>query len=251
MKLINILKEITVGPKISVETVIELVEYLKEKIDNLRRGSRKYTISKEYSDYMVHKYDKYEGEVGLEKYSLLKCLNHDELKEVYLILLKTKNNISLNEINLKKAAAAVGMAAGSMLPFDSNKNTQQVQTPISFDKKEKESQADLETFLKAIHQVESGGKLGAIVGDDGRALGPFQIHKRYWADVAPQIGGRYQDVTDYNYARKVMIAYFLKYAKDALQNKDWEKLAKIHNGGPKGHKKTSTEKYWTKVKSHL
>ena len=159
----------------------------------------------------------------------------------------------LNEINLKKAAAAAGVVAGSVLPFDSNKNTQQPTTPITFDKKEKETTTDvnLEKFLKAIHQVESGGKLGAIVGDNGRALGPFQIHKVYWADVAPQIGGRYQDVTDYKYARKVMIAYFLKYAKDALQNKDWEKLAKIHNGGPKGHKKTSTDKYWTKVKSHL
>ena len=169
---------------------------------------------------------------------------------LYLYLMKLIQ--ILKEINFRRAVTAAGVAAGSLLPFDGNKNTQQPELPISFDKKEKDDiNSNLENFIKAIHQVESGGKLGAIVGDNGRALGPFQIHKRYWADVAPQIGGRYQDVTDFNYAKKVMIAYFLKYAKDALHNKDWEKLAKIHNGGPKGYKKASTEKYWQKVKAKL
>jgi len=166
---------------------------------------------------------------------------------LYLLLMKLLN--ILQEINLKRAVAAAGMAAGSILPFDINKNTH---NPIHFNKKEKEeTHKTLDDFIKAIHQVESGGQLGAIIGDGGRALGPLQIHKRYWADVADKIGGRYQDVTDLNYAKKVMISYFLKYAKDALHNKDWEKLAKIHNGGPKGYKKNSTEKYWQKVKSHL
>jgi hypothetical protein len=30
-----------------------------------------------------------------------------------------------------------------------------------------------------------------------------------------------------------------------------EVLARIHNGGPKGYKKTATVKYWNKVKKEL
>ncbi len=156
----------------------------------------------------------------------------------------------LKEINLKKASTMAGMVAGSVLPFDINQEPDKPQTTISFDKEEN-TNISLNQFLKALHQVESGGREGVIIGDNGKALGPLQIHRVYWNDVASKVGGRYEDVTNYNYSTKVVLAYFLKYAKDALKNKDWETLAKIHNGGPKGHKKKSTEKYWQKVKSHL
>ena len=45
--------------------------------------------------------------------------------------------------------------------------------------------------------------------------------------------------------------YMKRYAKDAwtdLKSFDAEKVARIHNGGPRGYKKKATEKYWTKVK---
>jgi hypothetical protein len=32
---------------------------------------------------------------------------------------------------------------------------------------------------------------------------------------------------------------------------DLETVARIHNGGPRGATKTSTQKYWAKVRSHL
>ena len=90
----------------------------------------------------------------------------------------------LQEINLKRAVAAAGMAAGSILPFDINKNTEVPQSNIDLKKdKEETSNISLNDFLNALHQVESGGQLGAIVGDNGRALGPLQIHKIYWAEV--------------------------------------------------------------------
>ena len=38
-------------------------------------------------------------------------------------------------------------------------------------------------LVKAIHKVESGGRVGKILGDNGRALGPLQIHYANWKDA--------------------------------------------------------------------
>lgn len=38
------------------------------------------------------------------------------------------------------------------------------------------------SFFRALHIVETSGKLGPTIGDQGRALGPLQIHKSYHAD---------------------------------------------------------------------
>lgn len=106
-------------------------------------------------------------------------------------------------------------------------------------------------FLNAIHQVETGGRLGPISGDNGKALGPYQIHKVYWLDVAKQVGGKYEDVANKVYAEKVVTAYLNKYARKAIAGKDYETLARIHNGGPSGAKKSATKNYWQKVKMLL
>ncbi|MEL0099922.1 MAG: hypothetical protein VW907_10230, partial [Opitutae bacterium] len=47
------------------------------------------------------------------------------------------------------------------------------------------------SLINAIHQVETGGRLGAIKGDNGRALGPLQIHRAYWIDSG--VEGKYED----------------------------------------------------------
>ena len=122
------------------------------------------------------------------------------------------------------------------------------------------SSADAATYdelLKAIRIVETGGEpndgIGAK-GDYGKALGPFQIWKVYWHDAiefAPEIGGKYEDCSKHEYSRKVIKAYMTRYAKQALADKDWETIARIHNGGPKGHKKEATLGYWRKVKKQL
>jgi predicted chitinase len=114
---------------------------------------------------------------------------------------------------------------------------------------------DIMSFLNALHKVETSGKLGAIKGDNGNALGPFQIWKGYYKDAVEKSKGKlnknYSHVSDIKYAREVVLWYFYRYAPKALENGDWEKLARIHNGGPNGYNKKQTIKYWIKVKKHL
>jgi hypothetical protein len=106
-------------------------------------------------------------------------------------------------------------------------------------------------FLKALNHVEASGKTGAIVGDNGKALGPYQIHRVYWEDVADKVGGKYSDVTNKAYAERVVNAYLNKYAPKAVAAKDYETLARIHNGGPRGATKPSTLGYWKKVQKAI
>lgn len=109
-------------------------------------------------------------------------------------------------------------------------------------------------FLRALNMVEASGRHGNIVGDNGKALGGYQIHKAYWQDAVQydkSIGGKYQDVTNKAYAEKVVTAYLNRYAKQAVLSKDYETLARIHNGGLNGAKKSATKEYWKKVKKVL
>lgn len=107
-------------------------------------------------------------------------------------------------------------------------------------------------LFAAIRQVETGGQPNGgrdAVGDGGRSIGPYQIGKAYWIDSG--VPGRWEDVRDRTYAERVMLAYWKKYAPQALAAKDYETLARVHNGGPTGHRKQATVAYWRKVQSHL
>ena len=110
-------------------------------------------------------------------------------------------------------------------------------------------------FVRAVHLVESGGRVGKIMGDNGRALGPLQIHKEYWKDAVSfdkSIGGSYSDCADLNYSIKIVTAYLNRYAKNAVANNDYESLARCHNSGPLWSKnKSKTNSYWNKIKKHL
>lgn len=106
--------------------------------------------------------------------------------------------------------------------------------------------------LDAIKQVETGGckNPSEAVGDNGKAIGPFQIHYVYWKDAVeydPSIGGKYSDCKNEEYARKIVIAYLSRYTP----NWNPQTVARIHNGGPRGHKKSATIKYWNKVKKEM
>ena len=100
-------------------------------------------------------------------------------------------------------------------------------------------------LIRAIAMVESSNNSYAV-GDGGLAIGTYQIHRNYWIDALqqdPTIGGEYEDLLgDPEYGRKVVIAYWDRYG--ARVNYEVQGLARIHNGGPNGHKKQATDGYW-------
>lgn len=110
--------------------------------------------------------------------------------------------------------------------------------------------AEVDQLLAAIATVESGNDSNAV-GDGGKAIGAYQIHKVYWQDAVDfdkTLGGSYQDCYDPDYARRVVLAYLKRYAPAGATQ---ETLARIHNGGPRGYLKKATLKYWAKVQKEL
>lgn len=105
-------------------------------------------------------------------------------------------------------------------------------------------------LLDAMYTVESSrGKV--LVGDGGKAIGPYQIWYKYWRDAVeydPSIGGVYRDCMRKDYAERIVWAYWCRYAPQGATVQD---LARIHNGGPSGHKNAKTLKYWDRIKQAL
>ncbi len=106
-----------------------------------------------------------------------------------------------------------------------------------------------EAFWRALHQVETSGRTGAIIGDGGKALGPLQIHRVYHADS--RVAGDYSRCADLAYSRRVAEAYLKRYAPRAWAAGDVETLARVHNGGPAGARKAATLPYAAKVKAAI
>lgn len=106
----------------------------------------------------------------------------------------------------------------------------------------------MERLLDAIAQVESRSDRHAV-GDGGRAIGIYQIHRPYWQDGTRILGvdWSYRDAVDPAKARRVVRAYLLHYGRD----RSLIDMARIHNGGPKGHEKKSTRDYARKIKAIL
>ncbi len=100
-------------------------------------------------------------------------------------------------------------------------------------------------FWRALHLVETSGRIGPILGDGGKALGPLQIHRSYHQDS--RVAGAYERVADLDYSKRVATAYLQRYAPAAWAAGDVETLARIHNGGPRGHLKPATKGYGAKV----
>ena len=102
--------------------------------------------------------------------------------------------------------------------------------------------------LKAILWVESSGNPEAI-GDGGRAIGPYQIHRAYWTDATRvlRVDWPYSDARDPVKAAAAVRAYTAHYAAHYRQPWTAETIARIHNGGPRGWEKASTLVYWAKV----
>jgi len=107
----------------------------------------------------------------------------------------------------------------------------------------------LKTFLVIIMMIESGGDPAAI-GDNGNAVGAFQIWPIYVEDVNRIYGTSFTLADRYNKATSAKITYlYLSHYGSAERlgrqptAQDW---ARIHNGGANGHKKHKTLKYYKK-----
>ena len=106
----------------------------------------------------------------------------------------------------------------------------------------------MDRLLDAIAKVESRND-PAAVGDTGRAAGVYQIHRSYWADATRILGvdWDYREARDPHKARQVVRAYLRHYG----DGKTLLDMARIHNGGPRGHKKTATLAYARKIEQVL
>ena len=104
-------------------------------------------------------------------------------------------------------------------------------------------------LIDSMVKVESKG-INTAIGDKGRAVGILQIHKCVVDDVNRQLKTKYTYADRWNEAksREICQKYLLIYGG---KNATDEKYARIWNGGPQGHKKISTRKYWSKVQSEL
>ena len=113
-----------------------------------------------------------------------------------------------------------------------------------------------QNLLDAIQTVESNGNESAI-GDNGKAVGAFQIHKIYVDDVNSFSSEKftYEDRKNKEKSQKIVKLYLEHYGK-SYEKKTGKKatnevLARIHNGGPKGYNKEATKNYWKKVENNL
>ena len=104
---------------------------------------------------------------------------------------------------------------------------------------------NIERLLDAIARIESHGNPNAV-GDGGRALGVYQIHRAYWEDGTALLGVNWphRDATDPKKARRVVKAYLLHYGR----GKSLLEMARIHMAGRTGTKKrppcATRERFW-------
>ena len=113
--------------------------------------------------------------------------------------------------------------------------------------------APMSALERAIWQVESSQCEGDCpAGDNGKAIGPLQIHFGCWADVR-RGAERYEDCEGLDYSIEVFRRYMKRYAtvKRLGHVASQEDMARIWNGGPNGYKKKSTVKYWWKVRHEI
>jgi len=116
-------------------------------------------------------------------------------------------------------------------------------------------------LIAALITVESSDGLNTV-GDQGKARGVLQLHQVYVRDcniILQSMGSSFR----YEYADRdkephsvgmallYLRHYCRQYEKDTGKKATMEIAARIHNGGPTGWKKKSTEKYWKKVELAL
>jgi len=102
----------------------------------------------------------------------------------------------------------------------------------------------LPSLLDAIEQVESGGDPNAV-GDNGLAIGAYQIHPIVIKDanrILDEKKYNLKDRWDNNKSRDIC-RIIITYYEDTFEG-----MARRWNGGTNWHNKPATKKYWNKVK---
>ena len=106
-------------------------------------------------------------------------------------------------------------------------------------------------LLAALIAVESGGNVRAV-GDGGRAVGVLQIHPVTVMDVNRIAGTSYTlaDRLCPEKSKAMATIYLTHYASARRMGRPAtaEEMARMWNGGPNGHRKPATHRYWAKVK---
>jgi len=116
--------------------------------------------------------------------------------------------------------------------------------------------------LDAVRVVETGGSPNegrGATGDNGKALGPYQIWKIYWTDARIKNRAYKEVLNDKELSEKVIYRYMKRYQPESLRRLesgtgtllDVEKVSRTHNGGPSGTRKRATHFYFQKVKRAL
>lgn len=111
-------------------------------------------------------------------------------------------------------------------------------------------------ILYVISMVESGANPNVKNGDSGLAVGMYQIHKGYVADVNRVYKTNYthDDMRDVSKAEDVVIKYLTYWGKRYEINTGKQATAetyfRLHNGGCHFYKKSHlTDRYWEKCKN--
>jgi len=112
------------------------------------------------------------------------------------------------------------------------------------------------SLLPILAQVESNNNPNAV-GDNGKALGLYQIHAGYWEDGCNflEVDWPYGWAKKPKYASQIVTAYLMYYG-DLYEKKTGKKataevLCRIHNSGPLGYKKKCSIPYWKKCKKAM
>lgn len=100
-------------------------------------------------------------------------------------------------------------------------------------------------------QIESGGNDNAI-GDNGLAYGCLQMHACYVQDASEFSKEKWihKDAFDREISIDIFISYMARYATEKRLGRPVmvEDIVRIHNGGPNGYKRKSTDAYWAKFR---
>jgi len=108
-------------------------------------------------------------------------------------------------------------------------------------------------YVDSIIHVESKGRDNAIARDG--SAGPLQIKAVLVKDVNRILAHRGEDLrfklTDRFNRDKAVQMFWIYQSFYGKENDSFETMARRWNGGPKGHLKNSTKKYWKKVNKQL